>query len=107
MTRSTIAQLRKNKGDKWRKLKAEFDKFPEGSTTSQKLVASTATVYNATPGATITTGLSTITGFGFAVITPVTPAGGVFVNCTPTAAGNLIASVTPVDAKISYFAIGT
>lgn len=106
MTRSTIAQLRKNKGDKWAKLKAEFDKFPEGSTSSQKVAAGTQTIYNATPGATITTGLSAVTGFGIGVITPVTPA-YLVVNATPNVSGNLIASVTPVDAKISWFALGT
>jgi len=107
MTRRTLKQFRGDKGpDKWATIKDEFDKFPEAPGDSYKVVAGKDVIYNATPGKSIATGLSTITGFGIGIMTPVTPSGGVFVNCTPTVTGSLVCSTTPVDANISWHAIG-
>ena len=60
MTRSTIKQLRTGKGDKWKKIEAEFSKMVEGSTTDIKMAAGSSTVYKATPGKTVATGLTTM-----------------------------------------------
>ena len=108
MARRTIKQFRKNKGpDKWNAIVDEFDKFPEAPGDSYMVVGGKDTIYKGTPGKSITTGLSTITGFGISVMTPVTPANPMAVNCTPGAAGALICSATPADCTISWFAIGT
>lgn len=106
MTRKTLKELRSAKGDKWAKIDAELSKMVEGSTTDIKMAAGSSTVYNATPGKTVSTGLTTITGFGTAVISPVTPANAIAVNATPIG-GNLIMSVTPADAVVSWVAYGT
>ncbi len=106
MTRKTLKQLRSGKGDKWAKIDAELSKMVEGATTDIKMAAGSTTVYKATPGKTVATGLTTITGFGTGVISPVTPANAIAVNATPIA-GNLIMSVTPADAVVSWVAYGT
>lgn len=105
MTRLTLKQLRSSKGEKWAKLDAELAKMVEGSTTDVKMAAGSATVYKATPGKTVATGLTSITGFSTGVISPVTPANAIAVNATPIG-GNLIMSVTPADAVVSWIAYG-
>lgn len=106
MTRKTLKELRSAKGDKWAKIYAELSKMVEAPAVDQKVVYGTATVYNATPGGTVTTGLSAISGLTFSVMSPVTP-DYLVVNASPAASGNFTASCTPVDAKISYTAWGT
>ena len=106
MTRLTLKQLRTGKGDNWKKIKTELDKMVEGPSTSKKVVYGTATVYNATPGKSVATGLSVCSNVVFSVMTPVTP-NYLVVNASPSTSGNFTASCTPVDATISYIATGT
>jgi hypothetical protein len=106
MTRKTIRQLRMGVGDKWKKLEAELDNFPTAQSTNYSIRGGTGTVYLASPGvAPIDTGLSSIAGFGFGVVSPTTP-DYLVVNCTPGADGTLLCSTTPADATISWVAIG-
>ena len=106
MTRRTLAQFRKNKGpDKWVAIKDEFDKFPSAPGDNYAVAGGTGTVYAASPATDpINTGLTSVTGFGISVMSPVTP-DYIAINCTPIA-GKLYCSTTPADTEISWFAVG-
>jgi hypothetical protein len=106
MTRKTIRQLRMGVGDKWKKLEAELDNFPTAQSTNYSIRGGSGTVYAASPGTLpISTGLSGVVGFGYGVVSPVTP-DYLVVNCTPGANGTLVCSTTPADTVISWVAVG-
>lgn len=106
MARKTIRQLRMGVGDKWKKLEAELDKFPLAQSTNYSIRGGNGTVYLASPGTLpISTGLSSISGFGYGIVSPVTP-DYLTVNCTPGTGGTLVCSTTPADAVISWVAVG-